>query len=541
MRRTVLALLLATTAAASPLAAQAPAEPTFSAEAVRAHVEFLADDLLEGRDAGTRGYDIAAKYVASQYRLLGLQPGTPDGWYQTVPFVKTQLKAGAPATVTIGGKSFANGQDVLIGSSAAYPDQVVEADVVFVGYGLDSPENGYNDYAGLDVKGKIVAFLSGFPNGDPSEIGAHLANEKAVMAQKHGAIGTITIHSPSFEKLASWDRRKAYGNSPRLRWVGKDGQAHVQAPGIATGAVLGPAATAALFAGARTPLTKIYADEARKGAKPKGFALGKVRIERHSTLDKMTSPNVLAVLPGSDPVLRHEYVVITAHLDHDGIDTDAKGDDKIMNGAMDNAAGIATMLEAARGFVQSGKAPKRSILFAAVTAEEDGLLGAEYLAKNPVVGNGKVVAVVNLDMPVLTYDFVDVIAFGAEHSTLGPITERAVAKAGIKLAPDPMPEENVFVRSDHYTFVVEGVPAVFLATGFGGPGQKAFMDFLQNHYHKVSDDLTRPIDWQAGAKFARINYLIARDVADAPEAPRWYEGNFFGKVFAKDAPKAPKK
>jgi Zn-dependent M28 family amino/carboxypeptidase len=275
--------------------------------------------------------------------------------------------------------------------------------------------------------------------------------------------------------------------------------------------------------------------------KPKGFAIpGKLTIERHSQLEKVSSPNVLAVLPGSDPALANEVVVLMAHLDHDGVIEKTPGADKIMNGAMDNAAGTATMLEVARAFAQNGVRPKRTILFAAVTAEEDGLLGAEYLAKNPVTGAGKVVAVVNLDMPLLTYDFTDINAFGAEHSTLGPVVAAAAAKAGVTVSPDPMPEESVFTRSDHYKFVVEGVPAVFLATGWAGPGKDKWADFLKNRYHQVTDQADETFDWNAGAKFARINYLIARDIADAPQAPRWYQGNFFGSTFAKNAPKAPR-
>jgi Zn-dependent M28 family amino/carboxypeptidase len=265
---------------------------------------------------------------------------------------------------------------------------------------------------------------------------------------------------------------------------------------------------------------------------------GRLRFERKSTIERTSSPNVLGLLPGSDPSLAKEVVMLSAHLDHDGI-VPPKDGDSIMNGAMDNAAGIATMLEAARAFVESGARPKRSILFVALTAEEDGLLGSEYLAEYPLPKDHDLVANVNLDMPILTYDFVDVTAFGAEHSTIGPAVERAVAQIGVKLAPDPIPEENIFTRTDHYSFVQKGVPAVSLATGYGGPGRKAAEDFLANHYHRVSDDMKLPFDWNAAAKFARVNYLIARELADDPVRPRWYAGDFFGDKFAAGQPKAP--
>ena len=243
------------------------------------------------------------------------------------------------------------------------------------------------------------------------------------------------------------------------------------------------------------------------------------------------------MLPGSDPALANEYVLVMGHLDHIGTRRSGEGD-KINNGAMDNASGIATMLEAARAMAQNPEKPKRPVLFTAVTAEEKGLLGADYLSRFPVVGSGKVVGVVNLDMPILTYDFTDVVAFGAEHSTLGPIVASAAARDKVTLSPDPMPEEGLFTRSDHYRFVQRGIPSVFLMTGFAGAGEKSFRGFLATHYHRVSDDLAQPFNWEAGAKFARINMLIATEIANAPEAPKWYEDSFFGKTFAPAAPKA---
>jgi Zn-dependent M28 family amino/carboxypeptidase len=209
-----------------------------------------------------------------------------------------------------------------------------------------------------------------------------------------------------------------------------------------------------------------------------------------------------------------------------------------MNGAMDNAAGIATMLEAARAFVDSGIRPKRSILFVALTGEEKGLFGSEYLAEYPLPAGHKVVANVNLDMPILTYDFQDVVAFGAEHSTVGEAVGRAAAQAGVALSPDPVPDLQLFVRSDHYSFVQKGVPSIFLVTGFKGAGKQASKDFEAKRYHAVGDDMSSPFDWNAGAKFARVNYLIARELADAPTAPRWYQGDFFGDKFAPGQPRA---
>jgi len=535
-------------AAASPLAAQTAAaqttadEPAFSPDQVRAHVEFLADDLLEGRDAGTRGYDIAALYVASRFDALGLKPGGDKGWYQPIEFARAKFKKDAPATITIGATAFQNGVDVMMTANAREPDLLLEAPAVFVGYGLDSPAHGFDDYSGIDVRGKIVVLLSGVPEGrTSSEIAAHLGSEKTRMAERRGAIGVITVPTRAFLTTTPWKRLAGYASSSRYVWIGKDGKPWSPAPGVRASAYAhGPAADA-LFAGAPKSLARVLDAAARKGAMPHGFALkAPVRIERHSAVEKIASSNVLGVIPGSDPTLAKEAVMITAHLDHDGVDPKLEGD-KIYNGAMDNAAGIATMLEVARAFAEGKEKPRRTVIFAAVTAEEDGLLGSQYLAKHPLVpAGGRVAGVVNLDMPVLTYDFSDVIAFGGEHSTLGPIADRAVAKAGIKVSPDPMPEQGIFTRSDHYSFVVEGVPSIMLATGFAGEGREKFMGFLNKTYHRPGDDLSQAFNWQAGAKFAKINYLIAREIADGAEAPRWYAGNFFGDTFARNAPKAPR-
>ena len=248
-----------------------------------------------------------------------------------------------------------------------------------------------------------------------------------------------------------------------------------------------------------------------------------------SAASRFTSPNVLAILPGTDPSVANEYVLLMAHLDHLGIreprPDDAAGADRINNGAMDNATGIATLIEVARAMSRPGNRPRRPILFAAVTAEEKGLLGAEYLARHPVSVDGRVISVVNLDMPILTYDFQDVTAFGAEHSTMGPIVARAAARMGVRLSPDPLPEEGLFTRSDHYSFVRQGVPSVFLMTGFAGERRARVHALPRQRAITARATICRqPFNWQAGARFAQLNYLIAREIADAAEAPLWYRG-----------------
>jgi Zn-dependent M28 family amino/carboxypeptidase len=528
-------------AAALALASGATAQtagttPEFTAEAFRSHVAFLGDDLLEGRDAGSRGYELGALYVATQFEGLGLKPAGDDGWYQQVPFLQYKL-ADKAGSVTIGGKSFANRAEVLVGASPVAGPQTVEAPVVFVGYGISSPALGIDDYKGLNVKGKIVAMIGGTPKGLPSDVAAHTNSDKRRMAAEKGAVGLIMLRSAEEAARRPWARLTENAGEPALTWLGKDEQPYSASPGIRARATLDAPAAEALFAGSKRSFAQVQADAA-KGGPIKGFALKQtVRIEQQSEVARTKSPNVLGIIPGSDPALAGEYVLLMAHLDGLGVH-DREGDDDIHNGAMDNSTGIATLLEVARAMQLPGNRPKRSILLAAVTAEEDGLLGAQYLARNPVVKDGKVVGVVNLDMPVLLYDFQDVIAFGAEHSTMGPIVERAAARIGIKLTPDPLPQEGLFTRSDHYRFVQEGIPAVFLMTGFANGGQEKFTGFLATDYHKPTDDLKLPFDWKAGAKFAQINYLIASEIANAPQAPRWYSDSFFGKTLAPNAQKA---
>lgn len=536
----IAALAVALLATSTGMAFAQEGASTRAADRIRADVSYLADDLFEGRNAGTRGYDLAAAFVANRFAALGLQPANGGSYYQQVPFVLATLKKETANKITIGDQEFVNGEEVVLSGTSLFPDQAQDAEVVFVGYGFENKRYGFDDYEGLNVRGKVVAVLQSLPGGAPSDVVADLADNRAELAESKGAIGMITIPTSETFKQIPWDQIAAYASVPRLRWVHPDGRPNVVAPKLALSGFLGAKAAEALLANTQLPYGKLNSTIADKTARPKGFSVpGKIRVERHSAVEKIASPNVLGLLPGSDPQLANEVILLTAHLDHDGIVPPVKGD-AVMNGAMDNASGVAVMLEAARAFMESGKRPRRSIMFAAVTAEEDGLLGAEYLAKYPVLNEKKVVGVVNLDMPILTYDFQDVIAFGAEHSTMGPAVDRALASSGIKQSPDPMPEEGLFTRSDHYMFVKEGVPAIFLATGWAGPGKAAVQNFLANHYHQVSDEPTLPFNWAAGAKFARINYLIARELADGPSAPQWYEGSYFADKFAKDRPKAKK-
>ncbi len=531
MRSTALAALLTCAAFSSPAPAQ-----TFSPERIEADVAFLADDLLEGRATGTRGYDIAARYVATRFEGIGLKPGGTNGWYQTIPFISASADPARAGALTLNGVRFENGNHVMVGPTIAASVIDQSAPVVFVGYGLEDKRYGLDDYRGLDVRGKIVVYLWGTPDGLPSEVAATLNDKKGELAASKGAAGAVSIATPALLGIYPWEKILANNALSRVRWVHPDGHPEDPTASLRLSGMIDPTAAEKLFEG--TPLAgKLQSVLANEKVRPKGFALqNPIRVERYSVIERTSSPNLVGILEGSDPSLAGEMVMVSAHLDHIGIQPGG-GADRIANGAMDNAAGIATMLEAARAF--GGARPKRSIAFVALTGEEKGLYGSEYLARYPLPSR-KLVANVNLDMPILTYDFTDVVALGAEHSTVGASVGRAAAQMGIKLSPDPEPEQNNFVRSDHYSFVKQGVPAISLETGWANGGQAAVKAFLDAHYHDVSDDMSQKIDWKVAAKFAKLNYLIAKDLADGSDAPRWYAGDFFGDKFAAAQAKAPK-
>jgi Zn-dependent M28 family amino/carboxypeptidase len=301
-------------------------------------------------------------------------------------------------------------------------------------------------------------------------------------------------------------------------------------------AIVSPDSLKAILAGAPATAEQLHA-AAEKGD-PKGFEIpGTASIRTTTAHTSIRSANVLGLLRGSDPALANSYVVLTAHLDHVGIGRAVNGD-TIYNGAFDNAMGSAILLEVARTLASSPQRPRRSVMFAFVTAEEKGLIGSDYFAHHPPGGRSAVVANLNLDMPLLQWPIADVVAFGAENSTLETTVRESLEANGLKLAPDPMPQEHLFVRSDQYSLVRQGVPAVFLMPAFGSKdpskdGGQILQHFLATHYHQPSDDLKLPMDLSAVATFTKANYAIVLAIANDPVAPAWKEGNFFGELFGR--------
>jgi hypothetical protein len=393
-----------------------------------------------------------------------------------------------------------------------------------------------DDYAGVDVRGKIVVALSGTPKGLRSDVAAHINSVKAQSAAARGAAGFVEL--PTRAAPAPWAPVTSFTARQQVSWVdGRGGSGQGPAAGLVRMA-FNQATAEKLFAGAPATLAAVQA-QAREGRSPKGFPLaGRMTIRASSEWTDFTSPQVVGMIPGRDAKLAAEHIVLMGHLDHIGIRKDAKpGTDTINNGALDNASGVATLIETARAFVSSGQPPRRTLMLLAVTGEEMGLLGADYFAVKPTVPLKQIAGLVNLDMPLLLYPFKDVIPFGAEHSNLAKAVDEAGKSMQVTASSDPMPEQGLFVRSDHYRFVTRGIPSVFLMTGYANGGEAIWKKFLGGGcYHSPCDDVAQGIDWEAGARFGELNYRIARRLADASERPRWYADSYFGRTFAADQP-----
>jgi Peptidase family M28 len=514
-----------------------------SETALEAHMHFLASDLLEGREAGTRGYDIAAAYVAAQMRQMGLSPAGTDGYLQIVPLRKFQL-APEPVRLTIGQEDrterYTDGDHIAAYPSESEPTQRVEASMVFAGHGIVAPEFKRDDYTGLDVRGKFVVVLGGPPKDLPADIAAHLGTPSSQVreAVAHGAVGIIFIYTDVLEQRFPFASLPQITRQPDLSWYDPAVPRSDQ-PEIRAAVFIDLKGAATLFEGAKLSLDQVLA-KARNGAQP-GFELkGRAVFERNSQIESINSANVAGLVRGTDPVLRHEVVVVTSHLDHVGIGEPVNGD-AIYNGALDNASGIASMLEVAR--VLAADPPKRSVLFLAVTAEEKGLVGSDYFARKPTVPKDDIVGVVNIDGVMAFYDFTSVIGYGMQSSTMIEPLSRAAKSMSLSLMRDPKPELSIFTRSDHYPFVKQGIPAIFLLMGDGvskdgKSGMQINDEWDDKHLHQPSDDLNQPLQYPEFARFTQLFRRFIVETANMAERPRWFEDDYFGNAFGKTLPKA---
>jgi hypothetical protein len=515
---------------------------TVRPEAIRAAMRFLADDALEGRKPGTRGFALAANYMQTQLEALGLQPAGENNTYrQAVPLRRWQVRE-KTSFLTLsfkdGEKTLLYGQQFILNPNPDHATSDVSAPVVFVGYGVSAPELGYDDYANIDVKGKIVAYVNGAPTVFPSNQRAYYSSAKAEIAAVHGAVGVLSFSLPTdlrnrIETAAPRTRQGIY------RWLDKRGKPQRTFPAIKGSASLSDSTARLIFTNSATSFSDAVAAVMKN--RSQAFPLN-ISAQMHTQTDAVedvAGQNVVAVLPGSDPVLKNEYIVYVAHLDHLGIGRPVKGD-SIYNGAHDNASGVAINLETARLFASLPKAPRRSLVFVGVTGEEMGLLGSDYFASNPTVPKDKIVANFCLDMPFFFHPLLDIVPYGAEHSSLGHETELAAAFVGVQISPDPIPEQTVFMRSDHFSFVRQGIPAIYIKSGSqtGNPnldGTKLNLDWRATIYHSPQDDINQPFDFNAAAKHVQLQFLIGYLAAQADSRPTWNKGDFFGTKFGKPA------
>jgi len=513
-----------------------------SEDNMQSSVNYLAADARQGRMTGSRGYDEAAQYVVEQFTAIGLEPAGTDGWMQHVPLITAMLdpdNSGVTLHKGAGDVELVWKENLIVYADRLRPENRVRAEVVFVGFGVHAPELGYSDYDGIDVSGKIVVMFGGAPATFSSTERAHYASGRTKVAELvgRGAIGEIELRSRLEEKRSPWgEYTRNLGTQPDMSWIGTDGEIadfHTQLRGSAT---FNRDAAEQLFETA--PITFEQALDAAEQAGPLSVALGiEVTMYRRTEHERITSPNVVGIVRGSDPQLANEYVIYSTHLDHLGIGAAVEGD-SIYNGMYDNALGVAMTTEIARTLAAMPVSPRRSIVFLAVTGEEHGLLGSDYFAHHPTVSSSAIVANVNIDMPLMIAPLASVVVYGAEHSSLEGLTVTEVKKEGFDLAPDEYPEEVYFIRSDQYSFVRQGIPAIYFAEGPDSPDPAVDTrtlqeDFFDLHYHHPSDDLSQPIVWETALRFtraaARIGYRIAMD----DQRPTWNEGDFFGDKFGK--------
>jgi Zn-dependent M28 family amino/carboxypeptidase len=493
-----------------------------------AHVQYLADDKLEGRDVGSDGFASAAIYVTDQFKSAGLEPVGTSGYSQSVEFNVAQIdESDSSLQLVRDGKA----EDVELGEEGFFAPHAdasnqFDAPAVFVGYGLSVPELKYDDLAGQNLNGKIAVYITGGPASMPAGIKAHYqSHEERIKAlRKAGVAGTLVIPNPKAAEVP-WSRTAASRLGPKMELADK---AAAGAPNLPLSLVFNPAHAERLFEGSGHTFKEVL--DLLNADKPAPHFPLAVRIRAKMAVRswQVRSKNVMGVLKGSDPALSKQYIVISAHLDHVGIGEPVNGD-KIYNGAMDDASGIASLIEIARAMKESGAKPKRSILFLAVTAEEKGLLGSQYFAAHPAVDAKSIVADLNMDMflPLFPLKYLEVQ--GLAESTLGDDVRAVCEATGVQVQADKQPDHNRFIRSDQYSFIRKGVPALAFKFGWlpGTPEEKIFNDWYKERYHAPADDANQPVNLAGAAQFNAILENLALRVADEPDRPTWKKDRFF--------------
>jgi hypothetical protein len=529
-------LLLVATCCAATAAAQS-ADLLSEGKAWWAHVQFLADDKLEGRNVGTPGYETAVDYVEGQFRAIGLKPAGTSGFRQPVKYDSRLLVAeqsqlalvrdGKEEPLVVGQDGSLNARGELNGS--------IEAAMVFIGYGLSIPDAGWDDLANIDLRGKIAVYANAFAPvkvSDNVKSHANTADERWAAVKRAGGIGIATIALP---QAAPAPNAAAGATPPAPQAVVTLSDRDVQ---NLSGQKLALSFTRSgadkLFAGTGHTLAEIAQLVRDAQPLPRFPVPGTLKVRAKLTRDTFEASNVAALFEGSDPVLKSEYVVMTSHLDHVGVGRPVNGD-AIYNGAMDDASGIAAMLQIAHMLKASSVPTKRSILFVAVAAEEKGLLGSRYFATHPTVPFEKIVGNINLDMFLPLYPLKVLEVQGFAESSLGESVRVVARELGVEVQTDREPDQNRFIRSDQYSFIRRGVPALAFKFGYeyGSPDEKTRLAWVAERYHRPSDDLSQPVNLEAAAKFNRVIMALLRRVADDAARPTWNTDSFFKRFAAR--------
>ncbi len=505
---------------------------------IRVHTRFLSDDIAEGRAPGGRGAEVAAKYIATQFELAGLTPVSGDSFFQMVPMIGSKASGQPKLELTAAGGSPVQFQ--YPGDFIGWPTsnrkeaRLAGKELIFVGYGIRAPEMGWDDYKGQNLKDKVLLMLvNDPPSSDPAFFGGPALTYygrwtyKFEEAARQGASGVLVIHNT---EMAGYPWQVVDSS-----WTGE----RFELPA--------PSAQSTLFEGW---IQQAKADELfkRKGldferavqmAGKRDFApvaLGMtVAAEFHSDTRRIDSPNVLGLLKGSDPALSKEAIVITTHYDHLGVGKEVDGD-KIYNGALDNASGTAGLIELARALAASSQHPRRSVIFAAVTGEEQGLLGSAYYASHPAWPLADTVANINVDAINVWGRTRDLVAMGAERSSLQTNVKEVAGRLGLGLSPDPEPEKGSFFRSDHFSLVKVGIPAVYVDYGLNFEGKDANWgkeladDYLARRYHQPSDEFDPSWSFEGAEQMMEFVRMLTLSIGNAVERPEWKPGDPFGKA-----------
>ncbi|WP_075352536.1 M28 family peptidase [Algoriphagus marinus] len=501
---------------------------------IRNHIAYLADDKLLGRKPGTEGYQLAVDYVVNEFKKMGVQPGGDPGQYTQKLILRNTVVSNSSAKAFLSDvqeniDSLVFGTDFLPYANPLAAQATGEGKLVFAGYGVDIP-GFYSDYEGIDVKGKVVVMVAGVPDGIPaSTLVSHFTSpgNKLNIAFEKGAIGAILVYPMnSFPNPNPVIQSNVALNPEKTVAYGRGFNGNLNFALTSNRAFLNR-----LFLNSGKNLEGTL--EAIKARKNSSFEFPfSLTASYTNNFSEFESENVIGLIPGSDPKLKSEYVVHSAHLDHVGIGRVVDGD-SIYNGAHDNASGVAALLEIARIYAKGGAKPKRSILIVMVTAEEMGLVGSSYFASNPTVPKSATVANVNTDMPTVIAPLLSIVPLGAEHSSIMGNVDFAADYLGLEIEADPEPEQNRFVRSDQYSFVTNGIPALHIKYGnksnIPGFDMDAFIkEWRAKYYHRAADGIDGIFDFAAAKTYVQLNFLISYSIAQSPNRPTWNSGDLFG-------------